>query len=364
MDLQTLLFEVDACKSNEFLINTNAKIFGKYVTEGRMRRNSSFLSKRAIQESCAKLTHISIHRFRQLALDKAVMLLKYVCVIRIQRFWRTYRQLIPCNKTCPISQEQLQYPYFRRITESNGKIYVYAYNVIPLVDYFLTIGKFECPLTRDKFVICHARQLDGIMKKHNIKRRVSMLNCFACEDEHKKFELKREFDYYFDAEIQDLDDLLHLVLYVWKKPQSEEEWDEYVMSLLDTYLIPSIRTNATQLACVNRSSTLSTITSFIEETKSSAHTTSSTLSDYVVSELTTLTNQINTSLQSNSIIGDAIDRAEAKDLSQFNMYEQHNIDIELEFDEYDDEDDEDYMPEDEEEEECDDNDNNGNNDEV
>ena len=97
----------------------------------------------------------------------------------IAKFWRTYRNFLPCNNTtdsatrycvrargndviCPITQDTLNLTSVFKFVSATG--HVHAYDAVALMRYLKTSSSFVCPCTRQQFTRIEIKRLRDKLK--------------------------------------------------------------------------------------------------------------------------------------------------------------------------------------------------------
>lgn len=83
----------------------------------------------------------------------------------IQRAYRKYKM---CNEVCYLTYQNVKFPCYP-LKISNGQYYYY--NLPDLVDYFLTSGMFQEPVSKRDLSIQELNSIDTFVKKLGIKRK-------------------------------------------------------------------------------------------------------------------------------------------------------------------------------------------------
>jgi hypothetical protein len=78
-------------------------------------------------------------------------------IINIQRWWRHWYQLRPCNTVDCITLEALEPPFFLHVAESG---HVTAFSAMSLAQYMVVSGNFKHPQFRTDFNTVELRRLD------------------------------------------------------------------------------------------------------------------------------------------------------------------------------------------------------------
>lgn len=104
---------------------------------------------------------------------------------RIQR-WYVRKKLK--REVCCITMEPVRCPFWGRTTKGGKRIY---FNAKPMVDYLIATGKFECPLTRERFSMKEIKTLDAVAKTYKLSKR-TLRHAFDHPEVYKSMKIKQE----------------------------------------------------------------------------------------------------------------------------------------------------------------------------
>lgn len=275
-------------------------IGGKYW-KGRPTRRKKIITKPEIVTWCSRVSRSTEDTFDKYETPQLIKLLQVLCASRIQRWWRTNHRKYPNNHNCPLTQDYLHAPIFRRVAE-DGK--VWGYQLQELAEYFISRGKFECPATRAPFNEVEALRIDHELKRNDIESVRSVYSCMTDEVEFNRYELKRNIEREYEYESADFEVEVVETLVDLATPR-----DNLIYYVLNEFVFPSLQTQVLQLAFQNRSDTLDRLGRLSEQLKGDEYGPDNEGSEIIRQFVVKMINHVKEFVHRESILEDAINNA-------------------------------------------------------